>query len=182
MSAAEPVDAGADGAGAERYVTLGKISGVFGVQGWVKVFSHTRPIDNILKYSPWYLRRGGEWQPYEVCDGKLQSKLLVARLEGVDDRDVARSLMGAEIAVRRSQLPQPAEGEHYHFDLIGLKVVNRDGVELGTVADIFETGAHDVLVVRGAEKEHLIPLVAGVHVRRIDEWRGRIEVDWQADY
>lgn len=165
----------------ERYVTLGRISGVFGVQGWVKVFSHTRPIENILGYSPWYLRRGEAWQPFEVLDGKYHARILVARLAGIDDRDLARSLIGTDVAVRRSQLPPPQAGEHYHFDLIGLAVVNREGVELGTVEDIFETGAHDVLVVRG-EKAHLIPLVTGVYVRRIDEWRGVIEVDWGADF
>ena len=168
-------------ASAERYVTLGKVSGIFGVQGWVKVFSHTRPTENILSYSPWYLRQAGEWKARRVVEGRQHGKALIVHLEGVDDRDVARGFIGIDIAVKRSQLPPPAEGEHYHFDLIGLKVTNRDGVELGTVQDIIETGAHDVLVVRG-EKEHLIPLVMGVHVRRIDEWRGTMEVDWGADF
>ncbi len=165
----------------ERYVILGKVSGLFGVQGWVRVYSHTRPIENILKYAPWYLQQAGSWRPYELAEGRPHGKGLVARLAGIEDRDLARTLVGAAIAVKRSQLPALGAGEYYQTDLVGLAVVNREGVRLGTVQRIFETGAHDVLVVRGAH-EHLIPLVFGVHVLGIDESAGVIEVDWDEDY
>jgi 16S rRNA processing protein RimM len=165
----------------DRYVIVGKISGLFGVHGWVRVFSHTRPIENILTYSPWYLDRAGSWQACELAEGRQHGKGLVARLAGIDDRDLARALVGSTIAVKRAQLPAPGAGEYYHADLVGLEVINREGVRLGTVQRIFETGAHDVLVVRG-EHEHLIPLVFGVHVVRIDESAGVIEVDWGEDY
>ncbi|MCG3143708.1 MAG: Ribosome maturation factor RimM [Gammaproteobacteria bacterium] len=169
------------GATEEPYVILGKVSGLFGVQGWVRVYSHTRPIENILSYTPWYLQKAGSWQPYELAEGRPHGKGMVARLAGVEDRDLARSLVGAAIAVKRSQLPASAAGEYYHADLVGMAVVNREGVALGTVQRIFETGAHDVLVVRG-EHEHLIPLVFGVHVLGVDEAGGVIEVDWREDY
>jgi 16S rRNA processing protein RimM len=165
----------------DRYVIVGKISGLFGVHGWVRVFSHTRPIENILSYSPWYLDRAGSWQTFELAEGRQHGKGLVARLAGIDDRELARTLVGSTIAVKRAQLPALGAGEHYHADLVGLEVVNRERVRLGTVQRIFGTGAHDVLVVRG-EHEHLIPLVIGVHVIRIDESAGVIEVDWGEDY
>lgn len=169
------------GAADDPYVILGKVSGLFGVQGWVRVYSHTRPIENILHYTPWYLQKAGSWQPYALAEGRQHGKGMVARLAGVDDRELARSLVGAAIAVKRSQLPVPAAGEYYHADLLGLAVVSREGVRLGTVQRIFETGAHDVLVVRGAH-EHLIPLVFGVHVLGVDVSAGVIEVDWREDY
>ncbi|MCG3200402.1 MAG: Ribosome maturation factor RimM [Gammaproteobacteria bacterium] len=165
----------------DRYVILGKVSGLFGVQGWVRVHSHTRPIENILRYTPWFLEESGSWRPRELAGGRQHGKGLVARLAGIDDRGLARTLVGAAIAVKRSQLPAAAAGEYYHADLLGMSVVNREGVRLGTVLRIFETGAHDVLVVRGGH-EHLIPLVFGVHVLGIDGAAGVIEVDWRADY
>ena len=176
-----PPEGSPPAAAEERYVILGEVSGLFGVQGWVRIYSHTRPIENILKYAPWYLQQAGSWRPYELAEGRQHGKGLGARLAGIGDRDRARTLVGAPIAVRRSQLPALEAGEYYHTDLVGLAVVNREGVRLGTVQRIFETGAHDVLVVRGA-REHLIPLVFGVHVLRIDESAGVIEVEWGEDY
>lgn len=165
----------------ERYVVVGKFSGVFGVHGWLRVYAYTRPMDNILKFTPWYVQRGNEWQALEPGEGKHHGNGLIARLEGIADRDAARPLLGASIAVKRSQLPCAAAGEHYHVDLIGMRVVNREGTELGTVHRIFETGANDVMVVRGI-REHLIPLVSDVHLIAIDEGAGRIDVDWGEDY
>ena len=162
-------------------VILGKISGLFGVHGWLRVYSYTRPLENILTYSPWYVRAAGKWEEHALLEGKNHGKGLIARLAGIKDRDSARALLGASIAVPREQLPEPHAGEHYYVDLIGLRVVNREGVELGQVQRILETSANDVLVVRG-EREHLIPLVAGVHVLAIDENAGRIDVDWGIDY
>lgn len=164
-----------------RKVILGRISGIYGVRGWVRVYSHTRPIAGILDYSPWYLGKGGDWRPCEVLGGHPQGKGLVARLEGVSDRDRARDLIGLEIAVPRERLPEPAADEVYWSDLEGLEVETLAGHPLGRVHHLFETGANDVLVVRG-DRERLLPLVWGRVIRDLDLEHGRIRVDWDPDF
>jgi len=166
-----------DPPGAEM-VTVGRIAGLHGVRGWVKVYSYTEPRENILTYSPWYLRREGRWQAHALAGGRRQGKGVTAHLEGFDERDAAAALMGVEIAVRRDQLPATAANEYYWSDLIGLEVVDASGAALGRVDHLLETGANDVLVVREGELERLIPYVPQVVVRRVDLAAGRIEVDW----
>ena len=162
-------------------VTLGRISGLYGVRGWVRVFSHTDPREGIVRYSPWYLRLGGEWREVRLAEGRRHGKGVVARIEGCEDRDQAARLMGAEIAVRREQLPPLPPGEYYWTDLEGLRVVTREGVELGTVARLMETGANDVLVVRG-ERERLILYLPERVVLEVDLEGGLIRVDWDPDF
>jgi 16S rRNA processing protein RimM len=165
----------------DEYVILGRISGVFGVQGWVKVYSETRPRENILEYGRWWLRRPAGWQEAKLLDGRLQGEAVVARLEGVTDRDVARSLIGTEIAIERSQLPKPKRGEYYWADLEGMKVVNLEGVDFGTVSHLFETGANDVLVVTDGERERLVPFTKDA-VKEVDLKSRVIRVDWDAEF
>lgn len=162
-------------------LVVGKIVGLFGVQGWVKIFSHTEPKENIFTYAPWLVEIKGEWRPMKVLSGRVQGKGLVASLEGYADRELARLLIGAEIAVLRSQLPKPAKGEYYWTDLIGLNVVTTDGVELGKVDHLFDTGANDVMVVKG-ERERLIPFVTGQYVHEVDLDAGTIRVDWDPEF
>lgn len=160
-------------------MTLGKISGLFGVEGMVKVFSYTGQRGGILDYPRWWL--GKQRREVAVLEGRSQGKTIVARLEGVTDREEARALIGQEVAVPLEMLPLPAPGEFYWADLVGLAVVNRQGQHLGTVTGFLETGAHDVLVTRDGALERLIPYADGVVVG-VDKAAGRIEVDWQADW
>lgn len=168
---AEPVDS----AVGERRVIVGKISGSYGVAGWVKVFSYTRPKENIFNYSPWRFEPGGETR--RLLEGKIHGNGLIARLEGIDDRDSARMLNGQEITIGRDQLPEPDRGEYYWHDLLGLSVSDTEGLELGKVTEIRETGANDVLIVKGKQR-HLIPLVMGEIIKKIDLDNRRIVVDW----
>ena len=164
-------------------VVLGRISGLYGVRGWVKVFSHTEPRERIVQYSPWQVRLGGpsgEWRSMVVAEGRRHGKGVIVRLEGIDDRDVAARLMEAEIAIHRDQLPELEPGDYYWTDLQGLEVVNREGVTLGRVDHLFETGANDVLVVLG-ERERLIPYTDDT-VLGVDLEAGRIEVDWDPEF
>lgn len=170
--------AGENGNGAAR-VVIGSIAGVHGVQGWIKVFSHTRPRENIFAYSPWLVETAGNWREYRLLEGRTHGKGLIARLEGLDDREAARALAGAAVAVHRSQLPPLPEGEYYWCDLIGCTVVDLAGEELGRVSEILETGANDVLVVAGRERL-LLPLVMDKIVKDIDLTQRRIRVDWHA--
>lgn len=158
---------------------LGRITGLFGVRGWVKVFSDTRPRENILNYSPWLVKRQGEWKEMALVEGRVHGPGIVARLQGYSDRDQAQALVGAEIAVQRRQLPPTKPGEHYWADLEGLRVVNLQGVELGTVSHLFETGANDVLVVTG-ERERLLPYTRHV-IREVDLKARVLRVDWDPE-
>lgn len=181
-------------------VILGYISGVFGIKGWVKVFSDTAPRENILNYRHWNLTGnpaasararakkpvhiGEDTVAIEVLEGRVQGKVLVARLKGIDSREAAATLTGSSILVPRSELPALQSDEYYWSDLIGMSVVNTEGVTLGTVARLFETGANDVMVVAG-ERERLIPWVQqleqdtpGATVMAVNPEERLITVDW----
>lgn len=171
-----------EGDGPDRLVTLGRISGLHGVQGWVKVYSDTSPRENILSYSPWYLKRQGNWEAWTVESGRRQGKTVVAKLQGCNDRDAARELMGATIAVRRFQLDgTAAQDEILWTDLEGLSVVTTTGVDLGRVSHLFETGANDVLVVRG-DRERLIPWIWQQVIREVDLEHQRLVVKWDPEF
>ena len=163
-----------------RRILLGRVVGVFGVAGWVKVESFTEPRDNILRYRPWTVVHGGVETEVAKPQGRLQGKGLVAKLPQADDRDQAAALHGAEIFGDRAQLPKAGDNEIYWADLEGLEVVLEDGTSLGTVSHLFPTGANDVIVVRGA-KERLIPYVDGV-VKQVDLGAKRVTVDWDPEF
>jgi 16S rRNA processing protein RimM len=162
-------------------VIVGQINGIFGVQGWVKIFSHTEPRANILNYSPWWIKCKGEWKQVKVEDSKVQSggKTLVALLENINDRDVAREYMGCDIAIERTQLVNPND-EMYWIDLIGCQVSTQEGVLLGEVTGMLETGAHDVMRVEGAHGD-LIPFVMDEFILSVDIENKQIVVDWEID-
>jgi 16S rRNA processing protein RimM len=163
----------------DRRVVLGRISGVYGVRGWVKVFSDTRPREGILRYSPWLL--GDAKEPKAVLEGRLQGKGVVARIAGCEDRDQAAALLDQEIAVPRDRLPPPSADEFYWVDLEGLEVITEEGTVLGMVDHLFSTGANDVLVVSG-DRERLLPFAWDEVIRDVDFEAGRIRVDWDPDF
>lgn len=175
----------------DKRVVLGRISGLFGVRGWVKVYSHTRPMENLIEYERWFLNRCAEgchdsWRPFRVVAAKPYGKTLIAQLadpddQVIDDRDVAAGLLDADVAVSRSAMPVLPAGEYYWHDLVGLEVTNRAAQSLGRVTDMMATGANDVLVVKG-DRERLIPFVTGVIVDAVDLDAGQITVDWGLDY
>ncbi|MEE9302517.1 MAG: ribosome maturation factor RimM [Thiotrichaceae bacterium] len=169
-------------------LTLGKVSGVFGVKGWVKIFSHTSPRQQIVKYSPLYLRKKGatgkdSWQTITVLKGQKQGKSVVAQLEGIDDRDQAFSMIGTEIGIKRDQLPKLSNDNFYWTDLEGVSVFTLDEVKLGNVGWVFNTGSNDVLVVKGkGDKEYMIPWIKEDVIKSIDLDESRIVVDWDPEF
>jgi 16S rRNA processing protein RimM len=165
----------------QQDISVGEISGVFGVKGWVKVFSFTEPKENILNYSPWLLKKDSETKRIDVIAGQLQGKTVVAQLDGVTDRGQAAALMGWGIFISHSQLPKAAKGEYYWSDLIGLKVETVQGIQLGVIESLLETGANDVVVVKG-ERERAIPFLQGRSVISIDLDVGRMVVDWDPEF
>ncbi len=162
----------------DRRVIIGKISGIYGVLGWIKVLSYTRPGENILDYSPWFLKCGESWREFELNSGKVHGKGILANLAEVADRDTAHGLIDADIAVDHRQLPRLEDDNYYWRDLIGIEVVNLQHHILGKVADMTETGANDVVVVEG-DKKWLIPYVRDVYIIKVDLQQGRIVVDWE---
>ena len=166
---------------AETPIVMGRIGGPYGVRGWVHVVSFTMPADNLLDYRPWYLARKRDWQLTDVVEARRHGKGLVAKLPGCDDRDAAALLKGMSIGIQRGQLPEPGEDEYYWHDLEGLRVQTTQGMDLGTVDHLIETGANDVLVVKG-ERERLIPFIRGQVVLSIDLVAGEIQVDWDPEF
>ncbi|MGX5173492.1 ribosome maturation factor RimM [Aliikangiella sp. IMCC44653] len=174
----------------ESPVIVGKITGVHGVQGWVKVFSHTEPRLNIVKYNPWLIKQKNEWRSIKLLNGRSQGKTIVAQLEGINDRNSAHAMIGTEIAIMPSQMQPLADNEFYWRDLEGLQVIDTQGETLGIVSHLIETGANDVLVVKlsaekaagSKEKEMMIPYIPESVIKKVDLNAQTIEVDWDNDY
>lgn len=181
-------------------VELGRIQDAWGIKGWVRILPHSADTSALLASSRWFLqppeaRFARGFSAFSGCVGvgvtevKPHTDGLVAQLEGVDDRNAAEALKGVRIYLPRSAFPATPEGEYYWVDLIGLDVVNREGVHLGVVSDLVATGPNSVLVleytdtVDGAEKtaERMIPFVAA-YIDGVDKAARRITADWQPDY
>jgi 16S rRNA processing protein RimM len=162
------------------WIVMGRIAAPFGIKGWVKVQPYSEDPGTLMDFESWRIGRGELQTYYAVEAAQGHGKALVAKLAGIEDRDAAYALRGQEISVAKSALPPPEENEFYWSDLIGLKVVNREGIELGRVDNLMESGANDLLVVKGT-REHLIPFVAAF-VGKIDLAGKTIEVDWGEDY
>lgn len=164
----------------EDWVVLGRIAAPFGVKGWVKVQPFSEDPGALIGFESWRVGHGGTHTDYRVETVQDHGKALIAKLAGVDDRDAAYALRGQEVSVAKSGLPPLEENEFYWSDLIGLSVINREGIELGRVDSLMESGANDLLVVKGG-REYLIPFVAAL-VGKVDVAGGTIEVDWGEDY
>ena len=163
-------------------VVMGRVIGAQGIQGWVKVQTFTEYLDSLLDYNTWYVGNEQSWRPVEVLEANVHGgKGLIAKLQGVVDRTAAEKCKGLLIAVPRDSLPKQKEGEYYWSDLIGLSVENLAGEKFGTVDSLLETGANDVLVVKGEGGETLLPFIASV-IQQVDLKSKLIRVDWQADY
>lgn len=165
-------------------VVVGRVTGLHGIKGWLKLASYTEPRENLLHYHPWYMQFApgelNDEHPLTIAEGAAQGKSLLARMEGSADRELASRWLGAEIAVRREEFPQLPEGEYYWSQLIGLQVINVEGVGFGVVDYLIDTGANDVLIVRG-DRERLIPYVKDSVIKNIDIARGLMRVDWDAE-
>ena len=159
---------------------MGHVTAPFGIQGWIKVHPYTESNTGLTGYATWWLGKDGSYQAFEVLEARAQGTEVVAQLKGFADRNAALSLCGMEVAVPRSELPKARRGEYYWSDLIGLTVLNQEGQTFGTVQNLLETGANDVLVVSG-ERERLIPFVRQV-ILNVDLQAGTIQVEWGADY
>ena len=163
----------------DRALVVGRISGIYGVHGLVKIFSETDPKEAILGYNPWLL--GDKAEVRTAVEGRRHGKGLVARIVGCEDREQAAVLVGQNISVSRDQLPPPGEDEFYWADLEGLAVETLEGVPLGKVNHLFATAGNDVLAVRG-DRERLIPFIWGEVVTEVDLESKLMRVAWDPDF
>ena len=165
----------------QSLVIVGKVGTAYGVKGWVKIYSFTDPIENILHYQPWQLRIDGRWNTVTVKASKPHGAGIVAQLSGCEGREQTRRYVNAEIAIERNQLPALMKDEYYWSDLEKLTVVTTTGVQLGIVDHLIETGANDVLVVKG-DKERLIPFILGQVIVNVDIPNKLLKVDWDPEF
>ncbi|MGB9430151.1 MAG: ribosome maturation factor RimM [Gammaproteobacteria bacterium] len=164
-----------------RRIVIGRITGAFGIKGWVKLHSWTEPREKIVEYRCWLLEHNGTWREQQVAEGRIHGKSVIARLDGIVDRDQAAALTGVNIAVQRDQLAATRPDEYYWVDLVGLEVRLADERSLGHVKSLLATGANDVLVVQG-ERERLIPFIRGSVIKAVDLDARVIRVDWDPDF
>ncbi len=176
---------------------MGRVVAPYGIKGWIKLQTFTESPQGLLQHAVWQMGQEGAWQPRVVELAKQHGAAVVAKLEGIADREQAAALQGQRVAIARDVFPAAGADEYYWSDLVGLVVINAAGVTLGQVSRVFETGANDVLVVSDQEadqvaskqvaskaanqRERLLPFIAPV-IRKIDIAGGVITVDWEADY
>lgn len=174
----------------ENRIQIGQLRSAYGLNGWLWVYSNTEPMSNMFDYLPWWIETKSGWQKMTVKRWKAHGKGLVVSLKGVEDRTAAEQLIGANIWISKSQLPKPDVDEYYWSDLKGLTVYGLDEAEqeviLGTIYDMFETGANDVMLVRATAQsvdtqERMIPWHSDV-IQSVDLEAGRIYVNWGVDY
>ena len=173
-------------------VEVGRIADAWGVKGWFKVLSHSADPQALFSSKRWFIlpsEKGAKTfsgvVKLAIKEAKTHSDTVVATAHDIDDRTAAEALRGARIFVSRASFPTAIKDEYYWVDLIGLDVVNREGVALGQVRELLSTGAQTVLVMEfeqdGKTQERMIPFVA-VYVDDVDIAKRVITVDWQPDY
>jgi 16S rRNA processing protein RimM len=158
----------------ENLVQMGRVAGSYGVRGWIRVEEAQSALPQCMA---WWI--GGREYPVEQV--KPHSGTLLAKLTGVESPEAARKLKGSTVYVLREDMPAPEAGHYYLADLMGLEVVNEQGVVLGKVKRWMFNGAQDVMVVAGNGNVRLLPWIPDV-VRKVDLLKGRIDVAWGADW
>lgn len=162
--------------GSTSLIELGAVGAPFGVRGWVKVRSFTDPPDRLWQHRTLHLKQGSACTVHTIEATGKSGGQLTAKLSGVNDRDQAQALRGAQLCVPRGELPPRDEKDFYRADLVGCEVVNLAGARLGTVQHFIETPAQVLMVVRG-DAEHWVPAIPK-HLRRVDLEARRVVVDW----
>ena len=165
----------------EEIVVMGKVLVPYGVNGWVKVYSFTEKLESFLTYKKLFLSKDQKnWLEINVKEIKLHGKTIIANFSEIADRTQAENYKNYLIGVSKDYLPQLKEDQYYWNDLIGFEVLNLQNVSFGLVNTYIQTGANDVIVVKG-DKERLIPYTS-MTVLKIDTIKDKIIVDWDEDF
>jgi 16S rRNA processing protein RimM len=169
-------------------VEVGRFGSVYGVRGWIRIHSFTDDPESIFEYAPWFVQTGDSWSVAKLTEWKRHGDGYICKLEGFDQREESQSMTGKSVFVDESSLPPLPEDEFYLNDLIGMRVVNTEGYDLGIVDGFMETGANDVLVVKAnsddayGKKERLLPLVFGSTIQEMNEELRKLVVIWDPDF
>lgn len=162
---------------------MGRVLGAHGVRGAVRVQSFADPAEGLLDFRSWWIRQGASAPRLtKVVRGQNSTKGLIVELDGINDRDAAEALAGAEVSIERARLPRLPRGQYYWTDLEGLSVVNQAGISFGVVDHLFNNGAHPVLVARDGARERMVPFVMDHYIRSVDLEARLIQVEWDADF
>lgn len=162
-------------------VLIGKVLAHHGVAGWLKIYSFSRPLESIADYQTWWI----EQQPYQLEQCRRNNKAILAKLQGLHSREQTQSLIGQSIYIDSTELPDLPQDEYYWRELIGLNVINEQGIELGRVEKIHETGANDVLQIKtpnGSDEEPVLIPWGKQYILKVDQDNQSILVHWQLEY
>ena len=151
----------------QKRVAMGYIKGVFGIKGWLKIAANTEYTDSLLDYPEWQLCKDGKTLNVVLEAGKIVNGELQVKFEGIDDRDQAFALRGYTIEIPRESFAPTEEDEYYWADLVGMTVINKENIVLGKVSNLMETGANDVLMIKGEHGQILIPFVSN-YIESVD--------------
>ena len=163
----------------DKKIYLGKISGVHGIKGWLKIHSFSSPPENILNYPKWIINNQGEEECYSVEQGRKQNNKIVVKLEKIDDRNTAESLINSKIQILRSDLPKLSNENYYWSDLVGLSVLNSEETVIGKIESLIETTANDIMVINTSKNERvLVPFVMHEVIQEVNVELKYIKIDW----
>ena len=163
----------------DKKIYLGKITGVHGIKGWLKIQSFSSPLENILNYPSWIINNQGEEDFYSIEQGRKQNNKIVVKLENIDDRNTAKSLINSKIQILRSDLPKLSNENYYWSDLVGLSVLNSEEKVIGKIESLIETGANDVMVINTAKDERvLVPFVMHEIIKEVNLELNYVRIDW----
>ena len=166
----------------DKKIYLGKITGVHGIKGWLKIQSFSSPPENILNYPSWIITNKGEEDFYSIEQGRKQNNKIVVKLEKIDDRNTAESLINSKIQIQRSDLPKLSNENYYWSDLVGLSVLNSEEKVIGKIESLIETGANDVMVIITLKDERiLIPFVMHEIIKEVNVELSYIKIDWSIE-
>lgn len=164
-----------------KMLLVGKINGIFGIKGWVKIFSYTENKNNICQYLPLYPSKNSQELPLEIETIKPHGKTIIAKIDGINNPDQAQLLLGKQLYINAKQRPKTRKNEYYWSDLVGLNVINQADEPQGVVKDLLSTGANDVLVIQWGDKKYLVPYVA-TYIISIDLNKKQMVLDWQSHF
>ena len=163
----------------DKKVFIGKVTGVHGIKGWLKIQSFSSPPENILNYPSWIIANQGLEDFYLIEQGKKLNNKIIVKLEKIDDRTTAEFLINSKIQILRSDLPKLTNESYYWSDLEGLNVLNSEDNMIGKIESLIETGANDVMVInRSKNKRVLIPFVMHEIIKEVNIELNFVKVDW----
>ena len=164
----------------DKKINIGKIIGLHGIKGWLKILSYTSPPENIFNYQSLIISNENMEETFHIENSRKQGKKILIKLDGIDDRTSGESLKESKIQIFRLDLPELSEDTYYWEDLLGFNVFNQNNINLGLVDSFIETGSNDVLVIRNEKKENtLIPFLMNKTIKEVNLETKLIIVEWE---